>query len=239
MEAPINSEADWMRAFKSLITDKKPVKLYNTYRGLPLNTDADILELAEGSITTSIFGYQAVSMALQGQTHLYSPRLPETLKATVIEVDFKKKKALLSDFSSAGDILGKRKLVRVEPSDGLEVQIYDGKQRIGGKISDISSEGMCIITFFAYIYGLKFQADKKVYIDFKPPYLDRAIRAIGIIAYMTSQEGSYHHRLGLKITPGPEIKPLLDDYIVRRQIELMGEMEQKYISMQGTKSRRG
>jgi hypothetical protein len=202
-------QAEWLRTFENLVLEKRPIKLLNTYRGLPLDTDVSILRIEEGKITTSVLSYHAVCMALTGQTYLYTNRLPETLKA------------------------------RVEPSEALEVQIYDGKQHIGGKIINISSEGMCIVAYFANLYGLKFQNDMKVLIDFKTPGAKKTMRAIGIISYISSTEGLALHRLGFKITPAPEIKPLLDEYISRRQIELMNEMEKKYISMQGKVTGRG
>jgi hypothetical protein len=232
-------QAEWMRTFESLVLENRPIKLLNTYRGLPLDTDVTILGIEEGKITTSILSYHAVCMALTGQTYLYSTRLPQTLKANVIRVDFKKKQAVLSDFSATENVIGKRRLARVEPNEVLEVQIYDGKQRLGGKLINISSEGMCIVAYFANLYGLKFKNDLQVFIDFKPPNIEKTMRSMGIITYMTSREGLAVHRLGLKIIPSPEIKPLLDDYIARRQIELVNEMEQKYLSMQGKVSGRG
>lgn len=235
----MSSQAEWMRTFENLVLENKPIKLLNTYRGLPLDTDVTILGIEEGKITTSVLSYHAVCMALAGQTYLYSSRLPQTLKANVIKVDFKKKQAVLCDFSATEHIIGKRRLARVEPSDALEVYIYDGKQRIGGKLINISSEGMCIVAYFANLYGLKFKNDLQVFIDFKPPNIEKTIRSMGIITYLTSKEGLSIHRLGMKIIPSPEIKPLLDDYIARRQIELMDEMEQKYLSMKGKVSERG
>ena len=196
-----------------------------------------ILGVKKEQVITSVFGYQAVSMLLEGSTYLRAPGISESLKAAVIEVDFKKKQAILSEFSGAGDAVGKRRLVRVEPSDTLEVQIYDGRQRIQGTVRDISSEGISIITFFANIYGLKFKYDKKVFIDLKPPSTDKVVRSMGIISYMSSQEGAFWHRLGLRIYPTSEVKPLLDDYIARRQVEIMDEMEKKYVSMHGKKTR--
>lgn len=234
----MTGQVEWMRTFENLILEKRPIKLLNTYRGLPLDTDVTILGIEEGRITTSILSYHAVCMALVGQTYLYSSRLPKTLKANVIQVDFKKKQAVLSDFSETENTIGRRRLARVEPSQALEVQLYDGKQRIGGKLIDISREGMCVVAYFANLYGLKFKDDMQVFIDFKPPDADKILRSMGIIAYMTSKEGLSFHRLGLKINPTSEIKPLLDDYIAHRQIEIMNEMEQKYLTMKGKVSAR-
>jgi PilZ domain len=232
------SQARLMAIFKYLSAENSSVKLFNTYRGLPLDSDSAILGVDQGNIIANVYGYQAASMALEGQTHLHVPTLPGTLRATVVEVDIKKKKAVLSDFTDIEGAVGKRRLVRVEPSETLEVILYDGRQRIGGKVIDLSSEGMCIYTLFANLYGLKFEHDKEVYIDFKPLFAKETIRSKGIITSLTSQEGSFSHRLGLKVHTSPDVQPLLDEYIHRRQKELMNEMEQHYLSLSRKKTRR-
>jgi hypothetical protein len=228
-----------MAIFQYLSSEKKTVKLYNTYRGLPLDMDTTILGVDQDTIIASLSGYQAVSMALEGRTHLMSPSLPETLRATVIDIDLRKKRAVLRDFTSVGGKIGMRKLVRVEPNETLEVQIYDGRQRIGGRVLDISGEGMCIYTFFAQLYGLKFERDKEVFVDFKPPNKDHVVRSKGLITRLISRKGIQLHRLGVKIYPSREVQALLDDYIKYRQRELMDEMEKNYQSISRKKSWRG
>ena len=132
-----------------------------------------------------------------------------------------------------------RKLVRVEPSETLEVEIYDGRQWIGGRVLDISGEGMCIYTFFAHLYGLKFNRDREVFVDFKPPYADNAVRSKGIITRMASRRGTQLHRLGIKIYPTPQVQALLENYIKYRQRELMDEMEQNYLLLSRKRFTRG
>jgi len=228
-----------MAIFEYLSSEKKMVKLYNTYRGLPMDMDTTILGVDQDTIIARLYGYQAVSMALEGQTHLMASSLPETLRATVIDVDIKKKKAILRDFTSVGGKIGMRKLVRVEPSETLEVQVYDGRQRIGGRVLDISGEGMCIYTFFAHLYGLKFDRDREVIVDFKPPNMDHVVRSKGLITRLISRRGTQFHRLGVKIYPSREVQALLDDYIKYRQRELMDEMEKNYLSLSRKRPWRG
>ena len=227
-----------MAIFQYLSAEKRVVKLYNTYRGLPLDTDTAIVGVAEGEITTSVFGYQAVSMALEGQTHLQAPSLPGTLRATVVQVDLKKKRAVLTDFTNIEGSVGNRRLVRVEPSENLEVKIYDGRQHIRGRVADISSEGMCIYTFFANLYGLNFENDKEVFIDFTPPYSNSTVRYKGIITSLINRQEGYLHRLGLKIYTSPEIKSQLEEYINRRQKEIMNELEKRYLTLKKRKKSR-
>lgn len=228
-------QGELMGIFSNLVSTKKPVTMYNTYHGLPFVCDADILALDQGKVTTKVLSYQAVSMAMEGRTYLRSSSLPETILANVVEVDFKKKQAVLSSFSGAGYAVGKRVLARVQPGNSLEAVIYDGRQRIRGTIADISVDGMCIFTFFAFLYGQNFRNNKEVFINFKTPCTETVVRVKGIITNLTGDEGSYLHRMGLKIYPSPEIKPLLEDYIAHRQAELIDELEQTYLSMRGKK----
>jgi hypothetical protein len=220
-----------MSIFSNLVSEKKPVTMYNTYRGLPFSHDADILAVEQGSVATRIHQHQAVSMAMEGRTHLHSSVLPEVIRANVVEVDFRKKQAILSEFTGVGDAVGKRANVRVQPSEPLDAEISDGRRWIRGRIADLSTSGVCIFTFTASMYTLSFGVDREVFIDFMPPRFDTVVRFMGVITNTSDQEGSYLHRLGLKIFPNPEIQPLLEGYITAQQQVILQEMEQAYHSM--------
>jgi len=213
--------------------------MYNTYRGLPFNYDADILAVEQGNIATRVHRHQAISMAMEGCTHLQASTLPQVIRANVVEIDFRKKQAILNDFSAAGDTVGKRINVRVQPSESLEAEIYDGRRRIRGRIADLSANGMCIFTYSAYMYVLSFGVNREVNVDFKPPSAEAIIRTSGVITNISDQHGSYLHRLGLKIFPSPEIEPLLEDYITQQQHAILQEMELTYRSMSQENAKQG
>jgi hypothetical protein len=194
----MTEQGEFMGIFNNLISEHKPVKLYNTYRGLPFSYEADFLAVEDGNVATRVHQNQAVSMALEGRTHLHSSALPEVIRANMVEVDFRKKQAVLSEFSHAGDAVGKRTSLRVQPDEALEAEISDGRRWIRGKIADLSANGMCIFTYSSYMYGLSFGMDREINIDFKPPNMDTVVRFPGIITNMNDQDGSYLHRLGLK-----------------------------------------
>jgi hypothetical protein len=237
--AGMADQGELMGLFSNLVSDKQPVRLYNTYRGLSFSHSADILAVDQGKVVSQVHRHQAVSMALEGRTHLHCSTLPEVIRANVIEVDFSRKQATLSEFSKAGDAIGKRTMVRVQPSESLEAEICDGRRRIRGRIADISTNGLCIFTFHAYMYGMFFGIDREVFVDFKPPNAETIVRFTGIIVNINNQEGSYLHRLGLKIFPNPEIEPLIEEYITHQQTLIMHEMEQTYRSMRQENYRQG
>jgi hypothetical protein len=229
-----------MDFFQKVISEKQPVKLYNTYRGFPVSYEAYIMAVDQGYVAVQVHEYQAVSMALEGKTHIQSDSWPEFIRANVVAVDVVKKQAVLTEFEGAGDAIGKRTTIRVQPNEPLEAEIYDGKRRIGGKIADISNTGVGIFTFAAYIYGdLSFEKDKVVFVEFRLPSTDAAVRFQGIVTTVVDQKGTYLHRLGVKIFPESEQKPLLEAYIAARQQETSRELELIYTSMCQEKAKRG
>jgi hypothetical protein len=232
-------QSELLNIFSGLISEQKPVTMYNTYRGLPFNYDADILTVEQGKVATRVHRHQAISMALEGRTHLHAPTFPQVIRANVVEVNFREKQAILSEFSGAGDAVGKRTKMRVQPSESLEAEIYDGRRRVRGRIADLSANGMCIFTLSAYMYVLSFGLDREVNVDFKPPSADTIVRFSGIIANISDQQGSNLHRLGLKIFPNPEMVPLLEEYINKQQQAILQEMELTYRSKCQEDSKQG
>ncbi len=232
-------QGELMGIFSNLFTDKLPVRLYNTYRGLPFNYSADILMVEQGTIATRVHRHQAVSMAVEGQTHLQSSTLPEVIRANVVEVDYRSKQAILSEFSGVGDSVGKRKMVRVQPSERVEAEITDGRRWIRGNIADLSANGLCILTFTPAMYALSFGLEREVSVDFRPPELDTVVHFMGVITNVREQEGSYLHRLGMRVFSNPEIQPLLEEYIAKQQQVILQEMEETYHAMCQEDARQG
>jgi len=228
----MNTQDEMMRNIHELHAAGKTIKLLNTYRGFPVSYDATILAVDQGYVAARVHEYQAVSMALEGKTHLQSDLLPEVIRATVVAVDVVKRQAVLTEFEGVGNAVGKRADIRVHPNEPLDAEIYDGQRRIGGKIADISTSGVGVFTFAAYIYGdLSFEKDREVFIDFRLPNADAIIRFHGVVTSVVDQKGTFLHRLGAKIFPGPDAKPLLESYIAARQDETLRELKLIYESM--------
>jgi hypothetical protein len=224
-------QGNLMGTFTILKSDKAPLRLYNTYRGLPFSHTADILRVEQDMIATRVHRHQAVSMAIEGQTHLRNSTLPEVIRANVVEVDYRKKQAVLSEFTGVGNTVGKRITVRVQPGDSIEAEVSDGRRWIRGRIANISTNGMCIFTFSESMHPLSFGLDRDIYVDFTLPGLDTVVRFLGVITNIREQAGSYLYRVGLRIFPNPEIQPLLEDYISRQQQAILREIELEYHSM--------
>jgi hypothetical protein len=223
---------EMMDVFRQVLESRQLVTLLNTYRGFPITYPATLMAVDQGYVAMTVHEYQAVAIALEGKTYIQSSVLPEVIQGTAVGVDVTRKRVAVTELQGVGHSVGQRSSIRVQPGEPIDAEIYDGRRRIAGKIADISTVGVGIFTFAAYIYGdLSFEKDKEVYIDFRLPNADTVLRFHGMIASITAQKGTYMHRLGLKIFPTSEVEPLLQEYIDQRKDETMLELKLVYESM--------
>jgi len=221
-----------MTIFRKISNDNESVTLLNTYRGFPINYPATIVAVDRGMVGLSVHPHQAVCMALEGKTYLQSQRLLQTYRANVVGADVPKQRVALMEFVESGNKVGLRTAIRVHPNEPIDAEIYDGRRRIGGKIADISSTGVGVCTFASYIYGdLSFEKEKEVYVAFRLPNTETIVRFNGTVTNVVDQEGTFLHRLGIRIFPNPEVEPLLLSYIQQREKETLGELQLIFESM--------
>lgn len=227
------------RTFNSLLDQQKPVRLINTYRGIPITNDARIITISQGYVAFNVHEYQAVCMTLEGKTYVQNDILPEVYQARAVAVDVSTKQAILTEFTGAGTTVGKRMAARVQPKEPADVEIYDGNRRIPGKLADISTTGVGIFTFATYIYGeLSFEKSENVFIDVRMPLSDTIMRFEGKISSVMHQKGTFLHRLGVKLVPNPATDAALLEYITHRQNEILRELKAIYETMARDKDRR-
>jgi hypothetical protein len=230
---------DVTRIFSMLLEQRKPATLINTYRGIPITNEARIVTISQGYVAFSVHEYQAVCMTLEGKTLVKSNLLPEVYQARAVAVDVLTKQAILTEFTGSGTSVGKRMAVRVQPKIPVDVELYDGKHRIPGKLADISTTGVGIFTFATYIYGeLSFEKSENVYIDVRMPTSDTILRFEGKITSVMHQKGTFLHRLGVKLLPNPATDATLQQYVTLRQDEVLHELQAIYETMARDKDKR-
>jgi hypothetical protein len=227
------------RIFDRLLEQRKPVRLLNTYRGIPITNDARIITISQGYVAFNVHEYQAVCMTLEGKTFVQNELLPEVYQARAVAVDVLTRQAILTEFTGAGNSVGKRMAVRVQPKEPVDVEIYDGKRRIPGKLADISTNGVGVFTFATYIYGeLAFEKSENVFIDVRMPANEVILRFEGKITSVAHQKGTFLHRLGVKLFPDSANEPSLLEYVSRRQDEILHELKAIYETMAQDKEKR-
>jgi len=206
--------------------------LINTYKGLTISDDAQIIDNSQGYVTLRVNELQAACLALDGKTYIQNELLPRIYKAHVVTVDMIKKETVLTEFTSAGQSIGKRISNRVRPREPVEVEICCGEHHITGKIADISSKGLGVYTFAAYIYGeLPFTKNSDISIAMKLPGSENIVRVPGKVTNIVKQQGTLLHRLGIRVLSNRKSGSQLRAYVTKRQKEITRELKAIYEAM--------
>ncbi len=236
----MNPSAEFIHTFGEMARLGESIKLYNSYRGIPIVYEARLLSVDSWYVTASVHEFQAVCLALENMTYIQNSLLPGLLRSRCINVDVKTREARLTEFTLGGASVGKRKTVRVQPREPTDVQLMDANGvRIAGILADVSSDGVGVVTFATYTSGeLPFTRGMEIFAELILPESDQNFRFHGKIVSISSK-GKFTNRLGLKLQPDPAAEPILRKYIAYRQEEILLEIKGVYESMCREKKKTG
>lgn len=219
----------WLKGFAD---NNRPMRLINTYRGIPVAYSARVNTVDEGNAVFNINEYQAVCLTLDGKTHIQHPELPEILRARAILVNVPLKEVTLTEFVKAGTSVGNRLYTRVQPKEPIEAEIKIGERVVPGQLADISLNGVGVITIGTYTYGdMEARRGSKIWLSFMLPPTHTPVQLIGQITSVVDIENSKQYRLGCKTFPDSNVDLLLLEYVALRRDELMRELSMVYATM--------
>jgi hypothetical protein len=225
--------------FHDYAHNDQPVRLINTYRGIPIAYPARVITVGTGNVVLGVNEYQAVCLTLDGKTHIQHPVSPEVLRARVISVDVPQKEVILTEFVKAGSSLGNRLTTRVQPSEPIDAEIRIGSQLFACQLVDISLNGVGVITLGTYMYGdLGIDKGSRVQFYFTLPPTHMPVQLAGQVTSVVVVEDTNQRRLGCKTFPEGSIDMLLLEYVALRRDELMRELSMVYATMQREQSNR-
>jgi hypothetical protein len=227
--------SEYHRILGEIARQGLPIRLYNTYRGLPISFEARLLDVSLWYATALVHEFHAVCLSLEGYTYIESDRLPEVLRARSLSLDIQTREVRLSEFVGVGHTVGKRSNVRVQPHEPTDVEIYDVTRRVPGILADVSPDGIGVVTFAAHIYGqMPLTKGSDVDVDLRMPGSQEMLSFAARVAAIQSK-GKYTHRLGLKLAPDEPAAAILSSYVAQRQEIIMVELNGVYNSMRQAK----
>lgn len=219
----------WLQSFAE---NDQPVRLVNTYRGIPVAYNARVIAVGAGNAVFEVNEYQAVCLALEGKTHLHHPEMPEVLRARAVSVDVPLKGATLTEFVKAGKSLSSRLCTRVQPREPIDAEIRIERDFQPCQLVDISLNGVGVITLGTYTYGeLGVDKGTRVQLYFTLPPMHTPVQLAGQVTSVVDTENPLQHRLGCKTFPDNLVDNLLLEYVALRRDELMRELSMVYATM--------
>ena len=224
---------------------KQSVRLLNTYQGVPISYDAMIVGTTANSVKMIVHKYQSVCLRLHKYTYFISPLLPGVIKASALTVDLATNIAILFDFQYSADGIGKRMLVRAQPTEPIDVLLMNDTktQRIKIQLMDISLTGMAVSAPQLLFNTDVFKQNSTVYPQFNLPGKAQGkfilVNVTGTIVNINLDKSKQVYRIGLRIFPDGTANPILVQYISRRQSDIMKDIRTLYNKMLEAEASKG
>ena len=209
-----------------------PIRLINTFRGVPVEADAKIALISQGYLAVNAPGQQITCIALEKRTYIQCERLNHIYRAMPVAVDIHNDGLILTRFTQVGADFGKRMELRVQPREPLRIRIFHGMTSSIASIADLSLNGLGVLMFGAYTLeqvDIKRAQSVKVELHLPgsplPLLLQAKVMNINQLADNTTQ------RLGLRIQPSEQDRVTISSYINIRKEEIMAELQALYQQM--------
>jgi len=214
-----------LNLFIDLAKAGEKVRLYNTYKGVPIAFEAEFIKVGHGTVVFKIHKYQALCIKKSGQTLVKHELLPFPVLGNLIQVNFIEMTATLHNFQYMSGSAGNRNLVRVEPEKNFSIVLSNGMV-VNATAIDISEGGFGVYIKAPLYAPRNFGIDKLVGVEFRYPQERRLVGKLrGIVANVNAELNEERYRIGIRTFPDDSARQLITDYVDKRQADIITELE--------------
>ncbi len=203
--------------FKGIKDDKKPVRIISYYKEVPIICKSYVKKVTDEFVVLEYENCSVKAFHTDKNVYVKTDAFSKKIKATIINISPKDEVIVLGKFEITELPQEKRKFVRVEPSETIDIFIQHGNERLKGKIADISIGGVGV-----YLKDIEdLEEDDIVRVEFKLDSEDLSIE--GRIRYIVDMDGIY--RVGIELFPDVNTEEKISDYVINRQFEILREIK--------------
>lgn len=222
-----------LRKLREIAQVRQKVRLINIYKGFPVSYDADILSVGIDAVTFKVHRFQALCLWMENQTFIQTDNLTGVVRAIAVTVDLETNIAALSNFEYVSGATGARDRERVQPGKAIEVEVTIQSVKIKSELRDLSTRGMAFYLDAAFYNPRIFRMDENLQLTFQLPGTatqpGRTIELNGFIKSITRDRVD-RYRIGIQVRQDDQDDPLVYQFVIQRQSEVMREIEMLYES---------
>jgi hypothetical protein len=210
---------------KRLMETQQEVELMNFYQALPLTYRAVIVEVGEEDVSLIVQPPDSVCLTWESQTYLLAPEPLDLLQADVVRFDLLSGTVMLGNLRYGGSRLGNRMITRVNPKEPIRVELQAGPEIIMATVVDLSIRGIGLQFEFA---GGQTTLHKGQIITMNIHLPETQAAAQGEVQVVGSSGEKLHVSLVFDdmVT---YIRPIWQ-YVSRRRMEILQELQEKYLA---------
>ena len=216
-----------MEAFHHMKEENESVIFLNLYKGVPISSEAVVIDIEGDNVTFKIDQLQEIAMKLDGQAFIVKNNyFSKHLKADIVYTNFQANTIVLTNFMYLLNMPAlQREFIRVHPDIIAKVFLHQfGNLQTSGRLYDLSMNGLGVVS--GENNGMHVGA--KVLIEFELNSAsvvtggDRKIEVQGEVINIIEYQDSY--RYCMRIFPDREMSDKILHYITLREHEILEDL---------------
>lgn len=217
-----------IEAFHTMRDDNQSVTFLNLYKGVPISSEASIVEIEGEQVTFRIDKLQEIAMKLDAQAFIVKNNyFNKHLKADIVHSDFQNNTVVLKNFIYLLNMPAlQREFIRVHPDIIANVYLhqFDNMQTIG-RLYDLSMNGLGVVSsenngiFVGAKVLVEFELNSASISSVKG---DKKIEVQGEVINVIEYKDSY--RYCMRIVPNREMSDKILHYITKREREILEDL---------------
>jgi c-di-GMP-binding flagellar brake protein YcgR len=204
-----------------IYNNKEKISIYNIYKGIPISHNTYILSIENNNIKVNATINFIFASKFNSEIYFNQENKNYYFTGEVKNFDIDNKTITLTNIKKIQRDLPKRKHIRVQPKEEIEVTIISEKNNIQAKLYDISLQGMAIILDKNY-FEISEKVETMFTLELDKKYLLDIIGEIRSVTKIDENIYKYH----IYFEPNPKDEKILEKYIVTREKEIINELRE-------------
>jgi c-di-GMP-binding flagellar brake protein YcgR len=202
--------------------NKEKITIYNVYKGIPISCQTHISSIEKNDIIVPSTLNFIVASKFNKEIYFNQKHKNYYFIGEIKDFNVTDKTITLTNIKKIDRQIPKRKHIRVQPKEEIEVIVISNNTTIKSKLYDISIQGMALILDNNY-----FEISENVETIFTLT-VDNKKYLLNIIGEIRSITKIYEHtyKYHIYFEPNPKDEKILEKYIVNREKEIINELKQ-------------
>ncbi|KFL33411.1 MULTISPECIES: PilZ domain-containing protein [unclassified Sulfurospirillum] len=216
-----------IEAFHTMRDDHQSVTFLNLYKGVPISSEASIVDIEGEQVAFRIDQLQEIAMKLDGQAFIVKNNyFNKHLKADIVYSDFQNNTVVLKNFIYLLNMPAlQREFIRVHPDIIANVYLHQfGNMQTIGRLYDLSMNGLGVVS--SENNGIFVGAKVLVEFELNSASIsmdgDKKIAVQGEVINVIEYKDSY--RYCMRILPNREMSEKILHYITKREREILEDL---------------
>jgi len=216
-----------IETFNTMKEDNQSVTFLNLYKGVPISSEASIVEIEGESVIFRIDKLQEIAMKLDGQAFIVkNDYFNKHIKADILYSDFQNNTVVLKNFIYLFNMPAlQREFIRVHPDIIANVYLHQfGNMETKGRLYDLSMNGLGVVSSEnnGIFVGAKVLVAFELNSASLPASGDRKIEVQGEVINVIEYKDSF--RYCMRIVPDRLMSEKILHYITKREREILEDL---------------